>query len=51
MAQRRNHHWDDALALACGSNAEQAARAVGVSKSTVFRRLADAEFVRRLRAL
>jgi AcrR family transcriptional regulator len=53
MASRRTHHRDDALllALACGSNAEQAARAVGVSKSTVFRRLADPEFRRRLAAL
>src|SRR4051812_45588881 len=53
MARQRKQHLDDALllALACGSNAEQAARAVGVSKSTAFRRLADPDFVRRLKAL
>jgi hypothetical protein len=39
------------MALACGATAESAARQVGVSESTVFRRLTDAEFVRRLRAL
>jgi hypothetical protein len=53
MAQKGKRHKDEALllALACGSNAEQAARAVGVSKSTVFRRLSDPEFRRRLAAL
>src|SRR5713226_6618243 len=53
MAQKGKRHTDEALllALACGTTAEQAAHAVGVSRSTVFRRLADPAFCRRLKAL
>jgi predicted DNA-binding protein (UPF0251 family) len=42
---------DDALllALACGATAEAAAAKAGVSRRTVFRRLGDDDFRRRLR--
>ncbi len=39
------------LALACGANAEAAARQAGVSDSTVRRRLKDPKFVRKLNKL
>jgi hypothetical protein len=39
------------MALACGASAENAARQVGVSESTVFRRLNDSDFCRRLQEL
>jgi hypothetical protein len=53
MAQKGKRRADHKLlmALACGATAENAARQVGVSESTVFRRLTDADFVRRLRAI
>jgi DNA-binding MarR family transcriptional regulator len=53
MAQKGKRQSDHKLlmALACGATAENAARQVGVSESTVFRRLADADFLRRLQEL
>ena len=39
------------LALACGATAEVAARQAGVSESTAYRRLENAEFSRRLKEL
>ena len=39
------------LALACGATVESAARAAGLGQRTVFRRLADPEFQRRLQGL
>jgi transposase-like protein len=39
------------LALACGATVESAARQTGLSESTVYRRLADAEFRGKLQAL
>jgi DNA-binding Lrp family transcriptional regulator len=39
------------MALACGASAENAARQVGVSESTVFRRLDEPDFRRRLQKL
>jgi hypothetical protein len=39
------------LALACGATAESAARQCRVSERTVFRRLADPDFRRRLQEL
>lgn len=53
MAQKGKRSADHKLllALACGATAESAARQVGVSESTVFRRLTDSDFVRRLRAI
>ena len=38
-------------ALACGASVEHAARKAGVGQRTVYRRLADAEFVRKLQDL
>jgi hypothetical protein len=53
MAHKGKRRADHKLlmALACGATAENAARQVGVSESTVFRRLTDADFVRQLRAM
>jgi hypothetical protein len=39
------------LALACGATAESAARQVGISESTVRRRLKDKRFVQKLHKL
>jgi hypothetical protein len=39
------------LALACGASVDQAARQCGLSVRTVYRRLAEADFRRRLQAL
>lgn len=39
------------LALACGASVEQAARQCGLSTRTVYRRLADPDFCRRLQKL
>ncbi len=39
------------LALACGYSLENAAREAGVSESTAYRRMADAEFTRQLQAM
>ncbi len=39
------------LTLACGASVETAARTVGVSESTVYRRLKDAAFQKRLQAM
>jgi hypothetical protein len=39
------------MALACGATAESAARQAGVSESTVYRRLDDADFRRRLQKI
>jgi hypothetical protein len=39
------------LALACGASVESAARAAGLGQRTVFRRLADPAFQRRLQML
>lgn len=52
MPRRRNHP-DDVLLLhlACGATAEAAAQKAGRSQRTVFRRLADPDFQRRLREL
>lgn len=51
MASERPGKSDDALvlALACGATAEAAAAKAGVSRRTVFRRLADEGFRKRLR--
>ena len=48
---RRNADHQLLLALACGVTVENAARQAGISPSTVYRRLADADFRRRLQAL
>jgi hypothetical protein len=46
MPQQGKKHADQPLllALACGATVENAARQSGVSESTAYRRLADAEF-------
>lgn len=53
MPQQGKRSVDDKLLLnlACGATVENAARQVGVSVSTVYRRLNDASFRRRLTAL
>ena len=48
---RRNADHQLLLALACGVTVENAARQAGISPSTVYRRLADTDFRRRLQAL
>ena len=52
MARRKNSGANEVLlaALACGASQEKAAQQAGVSRSTVQRRLADAEFRRRIEA-
>ena len=45
---KRNIDQKLLLALACGASVESAARQVGVSESTVYRRLAEDEFKQRL---
>jgi hypothetical protein len=51
MASEQKAKNDDSLilALACGATAEAAAAKAGVSRRTVFRRLSDDDFRRRLR--
>jgi hypothetical protein len=51
MARPKRREADRVLlqALACGATVEHAARKAGVGERTVYRRLADADFVRRLR--
>ena len=39
------------MALACGSTVENAARQLGLSESTIYRRLADPDFNKRLQEL
>jgi hypothetical protein len=39
------------MALACGVTVENAARQAGISTATAYRRLADPDFLQRLRAL
>jgi len=53
MAATLRKKADDALllALACGATVESAARQCRLSERTVYRRLADPEFRRRLQAL
>ena len=53
MAHAQRKRADDALllALACGATVEQAARQCRLSPRTVYRRLQDADFGRRLQAL
>ena len=53
MAQNGRRSADDKLllALACGATVESAARQAGVSESTAYRRLKDAEFCRKLQSL
>jgi len=53
MASNSKTKPDDKLlrALACGATVESAAREAGVSPRTVYRRLEDPEFCRRLQAL
>lgn len=50
MARKTREGADDKLiaALACGATVEAAARQAGVTKRTVFRRLLEPEFKRRL---
>lgn len=48
MAQRKRNEDPLLLALACGATVEAAARQCGLSDRTVYRRLKDAEFRRRL---
>ena len=48
MAQRKRNEDPLLLALACGATVEAAARQCGLSDRTVYRRLKDAEFKRRL---
>jgi hypothetical protein len=52
MAQSGRRKTDQALivALSCGATVENAARQVGVSERTVFRRLKDPEFQERVAA-
>jgi hypothetical protein len=52
MAHRGRKNADDALllAIACGATVESAAAKAGVSTRTATRRMADAEFQKRLRA-
>src|SRR5215469_13413557 len=53
MADKPRKKAEDALllALACGASVDQAARQCGLSSRTVYRRLAEADFRRRLQAL
>jgi hypothetical protein len=53
MAQKGKRGSDHKIlmALACGATAESAARQAGVSESTVYRRLDDADFRRRLQKI
>jgi hypothetical protein len=53
MAQKGKRTADHRLllALACGATVEQAARQAGVSESTAHRRMAEANFRRRLQKL
>jgi transposase-like protein len=53
MADKHRKKAEEALllALACGASVEQAARQCGLSSRTVYRRLAEADFRRRLQAL
>jgi hypothetical protein len=53
MAQKGKRQADQKLllALACGATVEAAARQAGVSESTVYRRLDDAEFRRQLQTM
>src|SRR5271166_2712663 len=53
MARRGKKEIDERLliALACGSTAEAAARSLNVSERTVYRRLADPAFRRRLQEM
>jgi hypothetical protein len=50
MARRGKKDIDERLliALACGASVETAARSLGVSERTVYRRLADSAFRKRL---
>lgn len=45
---KRNSDNNLLMALACGATVESAARSVGVSESTAYRRLRDPHFARRL---
>ena len=53
MADQPRKKAEDALLLtvACGASVDQAARQCGLSVRTVYRRLAEADFRRRLQAL
>jgi DNA-binding Lrp family transcriptional regulator len=53
MSHQGRHGADEALllALACGATKENAARKVGISERTVYRRLKDLEFRKRLHAV
>ena len=53
MADRFRKKADDALllALACGATVEKAAQQVGLSERTVYRRLREPDFRRRLQAV
>ena len=53
MADGQRKKSDDALllALACGASVDQAARQCGLSARTVYRRLEDPDFRRRLQKL
>src|SRR5438034_2765520 len=53
MPGRGRRNADDMLlmALACGATIEAAAQKVGVSQATVYRRLQDPEFQKRLQQL
>jgi hypothetical protein len=53
MARPKRQEADRVLlqALACGATVEHAARKAGVGERTVYRRLAEANFVRQLRDL
>jgi hypothetical protein len=53
MSRRALKKADDVLlqALACGSTVDNAATRAGVTARTVYRRLKDADFQQRLRAL
>ena len=51
MAQRKRNEDPLLLALACGATVEAAARQCGLSDRTVYRRLQDGEFKRRLEAV
>ena len=48
---RRNTDHQLLMALACGVTVENAARQAGISTATAYRRLADPDFLQRLRAL
>jgi hypothetical protein len=50
MPQRGKRSSDNNLlmALACGATVENAARSVGISESTAYRRMRDPQFARRL---